>query len=264
MQYSQNYVKLRNFLESLTDNSMLIDTIDQGFISCFEAHTGIIRNLNDIVNKYDLKAKTWPESIKKEIFSDIDRTISGRSSMGTSGKNIGSIKDLEILDTDFSPESMLNISMDQLDDKTKRNMRERIELLFADPTQKIYKISNVPNDIQRYFHQYSTVMRNGASGVSPVLFINRNGKYELYEGNHRLLAVIKIAVGPLVDEILASKYDVKKLIPDEIPGLKSRIFKSLPDSEIQFSINSHVGIPPERNKFLKLVELLKNELKKLF
>ena len=107
-------------------------------------------------------------------------------------------------------------------------------------------------------------MRNGASGVSPVLFINRNSKYELYEGNHRLLAVIKIAVEPLVDEILASKYDTNNLILDEIPGLKSRIFKSLPDNEIVFSVNSHVGIPPERNKFLKLVELLKNELKKIF
>jgi len=260
---SSKSAKFRNFMESLTVDKLLIDTISDAFSACFEAHEGIIRNIHDIVNKYNLKAKSWPYSIKQEIFTDIDHSITGRESLGTTGKLIGNIRDLDILNTEFGKSQLLSLSLNSLDTQTINNMRERITLLFADPTQKIYKISNVPNDIQRYYHQYSKAKSNGADSLDPVLFINRNGKYELYEGNHRLLAVIKLAVEPMVDSIMDEDYDVANLIPDEIPGLQARIFKQIPNSDIKFLVNAYVGIPPEHG-WMDKIKSLKESFVKLF
>ena len=260
METSANFDRFKAFVESLTDDVNLRTAIFEGYSACFEAHEGIIRNLDAIVIKYNLAAKDWDSELKKEIYTGIDHTITGRGSLDSSGKNIGKLKDLSILDTKFSNPSIISLTMADLDSQTIRNMRERIELLFVDPTQKVYKISKVPNDIQRYYTQYAKVKSGGASALSPVIFINRNGKYELYEGNHRLLVVIKIAIEQKVDELLLSRYDVSKLIQEEVPGLKARIFRSIPDSDISFSINAYIGTPPIKS----IASIIKDAVMKLF
>lgn len=261
---SLNFDKFRTFVESLTDDALLKGAIFEGYVACFEAHHGIIRNLDDVVSKYNLAATGWDSELKTEIYTGIDHTITGRSSLGLDHRDVGSFRDLSILDTTFTKPELKSMTMADLEMITHNNMRERIELLFADPTQTIYKISKVPNDIQRYYTQYAKVKKSGASSLSPVVFINHNGKYELYEGNHRLLAVIKIAMEPKVDAILLSKYDESNLIQSEVPGLKARIFRSIPDSDIAFSINAYIGTPPSKEKAKSIASILKDAVMKLF
>ena len=261
------------FVEAITTDDDMITVLVEGATVCLEAHNGIIRAIDDGVEKNSLAASGWDATLKKEIYTDIDHTLTGRKSMGTTGSDIGAMGKLGILDTSFTGPSVTNLSLADLSEQTAGNMRERIGYLLVDPTQKIHKISNVPNDIQRYYRQYQAVKQTGS--VEPVIFIKNNGKLDLFEGNHRLMAVIKIAAEDMIENIMNDpdqleaiikhKVDVKNLTPDEIPSLRAIIFKHIPDTDVKFSIPAYVGTPPkDKGKISIIIDMLKKEFSRLF
>jgi len=180
-----------NFLQFLkqlknSSNESLLEYVELGFKACFEAHRGLYRHLDEIVNNLDLEAKNWPEDIKKEIYEEIDHTIFGREGMHLGEqfekfKDPKVLKELNDLNVKYEPAKVLTLTKDSFTDSTQKRLGDRI-------TQQ--DIVGFPHDKKRHDAQREILEKSDGINPKPVMLIELNGKYELQEGWHRTTQVI--------------------------------------------------------------------------
>jgi len=186
------------FLEHLNTNlnKDLMNCIKNGFDSFLEAHSGLYRHLDDVVNKLDLEAKNWPSDVKKEIYEEIDHGVFGRESLNFKNsfehyKKPKVFENLVILNMKFEGPTVLNLSLDDLDNESKNQLISRIKLLKDSGGMEI---KGIPLDDERHATQKELIEKSGGINDKPVILqINeKEGKYTIREGYHRTIQIVKM------------------------------------------------------------------------
>jgi hypothetical protein len=189
-------IKFIKFLADLENNqnSHLIESIGMGYSYIFEANGKVENILMQIAEEFDLPAKDWDDYIKKEIihskrYEDLINKSKGKIK---SNKDLFKLV-LEALSINFRKPQIIEVD---ITDFTQENG------IFSGrgKSHQAHLIDNImisnqnhsedPDNIARHAKQKELLEKSGGINEEPVILLDRDGKYELIEGFHRVVQML--------------------------------------------------------------------------
>ena len=160
-------------------------------------HKGLTRTMKNFIEKENLPAKDWPAYIKKEFFEKIllkERPgYVTREEAEDALKNISTpqgIKSIKELYISFPKEPVvLDLKIDGSDfiQDSRNKLTQRMNL------KPYEELSQVPHDTERHKKQHE-LLKDFEYNPIPVILLAKSGKYEIREGWHRIMELIKKAI----------------------------------------------------------------------